>query len=157
MSDRFVVMHKKIEATIQEYGQSIQAVFSGEDDDAPPFMYTIGNYGHGLPEFIVVGATDRGPALNQLAEIQRDKGEALYGDITLAEGGLPVRLVDCSSHAVRDVLTVQVGQHYRTERYAVTQILLPDDEGRFPGDPECEEHYASFPLLADAGPTGAKA
>jgi Domain of unknown function (DUF4262) len=45
-------------------------------------------------------------------------------------------------------ITIQAGQFYGTEEYPVQQVLIPDPDGRFPGDPNCQPPYCRFPVLA---------
>ena len=43
--------------------------------------------------------------------------------------------------------TVQVGEYYGTNDYAVQQIVAPDTFGRYPEDPQCDLPFRLVPLL----------
>jgi hypothetical protein len=128
---------------IREHGRHILGVFNCEDTTGPEFAYTIGNHDKGLPELLVIG-TPKGGFLNDLSLIMINRGEQFAdGEIVDIGGRFPVKVVDANP-AVRDEFTIQAGQYYGTEDYAVQQVLIPDREGRFPGDPNCDEPYKSF-------------
>jgi hypothetical protein len=59
-------------------------------------------------------------------------------------GKYPVKVIDVSGAVIYDEYTCQVGHFYGTDDYAVQQMLIPDREGKYPGDPGCAEPYASF-------------
>jgi hypothetical protein len=135
---------------IIKYGQFIQGVFATVDEpDFVPFMYTIGNHEKGLPELLIVGKFVSPPVaglLNYLGAKMR------------ADGGLPIGLVDVGAKCpikiapatnvhVGDDYTIQVGQYYGTEDYQVLQVIAPDPQGRFPGDPGCMPPYSQQPNL----------
>jgi hypothetical protein len=105
-----------------------------------PFAYTIGHTERNLPEMLVIGMHSP-PFLNRLGDMQNSLNAPLLGDVDL--GGLfPVRL-----QAVRDQVaaqneyTCQVQEHYGPRDYDVTQVLIPDLKGRFPGEPGCDPRY----------------
>jgi hypothetical protein len=129
---------------IERHGRHLQAVFPVAEGDPPPFVYTIGN--RPLPELLLVGAWDLAWLLNDLSARQREAGEALLGDVSLG-GEHPVRLIDVTDDAVKEKWTVQAGRHYGDEAYLVTQVVVPDKAGRFPGEDGCQEPYAAQPLL----------
>jgi len=149
MTARQTEFHRKVAADIVLHGQSVVGVF-GE----PPFSYTIGNHGVGLPELLVLGI-DPGDAcwvLNRLGAMQRELGKPLIGDVSLGEGAAqPLRLrAVADERRVKDEYTCQVYVHYQTEDYAVTQVLIPDKEGRFPGDAGCAEPFGRVPIFGQA-------
>lgn len=141
-------MRAKTAADIADprYGQSVIGVAG-----RPPFSYTIGNHGRGLPELVIVGLgpLDACYVLNTLGKMQRERGEPLLGDLSLGEGAKqPVRLQPIRDRGlVHDVYTCQVFSFYGTEEYEVTQVLVPDAEGRFPGDPGCAEPFRRQTVL----------
>jgi hypothetical protein len=142
---RFHDLHLKIAHDIATHGQSVMGVAS-----QPSFSYTIGNHGRGLPELIVVGMNplDACMVLNALGRMQRICGEALLGDVSLGKGAAALRLRFVSDELlVKDEYTYQVFVHYMTEDYRVTQVLIPDKAGKFPGDPECAEPYRRARIL----------
>lgn len=127
---------------IKEHGWVIQGVFG--DKDEPPFAYTVGLAGRGLPELIVsglpMGAAQ--PVLNDLARravdgIARLEHGARFTDLLANE--VPMRLIGTDYEAAkaetgvaRNVQIIQTGDpHAEIE---VLQLLWPDKEGRWPGD-----------------------
>ena len=134
---------------ISESGQHVQRVSAGEEPDEPAFMYTIGNHQHGLPELLIIGPTASQfiDLLNYLGEIQRKLGRA-FGHEELVDLGakFPVRIVDAGAEGRNDY-AIQVGVFYGTEDFEIRQVLLCDQLGRWPDNPDCEEPYRNQPIL----------
>jgi hypothetical protein len=61
-------------------------------------------------------------------------------------GKFPPKIIDASSF-VKQFYTIQAGQFYGTEDYSVQQVVFSDKSGKYPGDPDCEEPYASIPVF----------
>jgi len=146
-----------IAAKIKESGQAVQVVYLTEHDPpgSQPFMYTIGNYRHGLPELLVVGTDSNAIAgvLNRLGKIQRDRGKDFKdGELVSVGGKFPVRIVDAGV-AGRTRYATFVGIFYGTDSYEVRQVLLPDTEGRWPDTPGCDAPYRNQPILSATGQT----
>ena len=135
---------------ITKHGLAVIAV-PDPDGRAPTFLYTIGNHERGLPELIWVGTGDPKAfcgVLNHASEIQRERASAFaHGELVSLGGRLPVKIVDATVRAKADY-TFQVGHYYDTEDYQVRQLLAPDRDGRYPGDPLCAEPSASRPVLS---------
>jgi hypothetical protein len=123
---QFYEQHRR---NIEKGGQSLQGVFGGNDT----FVYTIGNHGVGLPEFLVTGIeyNSAGRMLNELGEQQRHNRIPLLGRHSFG-GKFPVRLVDVTCEMVKRDYTIQVGRYYNDENYRVTQVVWPDKQGRYP-------------------------
>jgi hypothetical protein len=143
-----------ISGHIDRYGQHLVKVFLTDDDPphALPCIYTIGNHERRLPELLIVAFNDGQDAdiLNHLAEMQRKRGTAFrHGEEVSLGGTYPVRIVAAGQRA-RDEYAVQIGVYYHTESYDVRQVLYCDPNGRFPGDPGCEEPYCQQPDLSRA-------
>jgi Domain of unknown function (DUF4262) len=51
--DELSEFHRRTAAHIEREGRSIVGVFAADEDDGPPFSYTIGNHLKGLPELLV--------------------------------------------------------------------------------------------------------
>jgi hypothetical protein len=137
-------MHKDIDRDIQKYGRSIIGV-GGEGDD-PSFAYTIGNWKAGLPELLVIGTRQAG-FLNDLSEQMLDRGAAFANNELVSLGGrYPLKAVIANKTA-RDRYTVQAGEHFGTEGYALLQMLLADRNGVFPDEPGCMQPYSQMPVL----------
>lgn len=143
-----------IRTNIQKHGQFILNVFNHETYGS--FGYTIGNRQRGLPDLLIMGAgpTVAGHVLNQLAQLQVDRGESLEnGEIFSAEmfglspaagsaatggPGYQLKIVHASDEAKREC-TIQTGQFYRDEfGYELVQVVISDSEGRFPDNAECD-------------------
>jgi hypothetical protein len=57
-----------------------------------------------------------------------------------------MKLINANASA-REEYTIQAGEHFGHDEYKVMQVLIPDEDGRFPGEDGCEEPYASVPVL----------
>jgi hypothetical protein len=137
---------------IAKSGQFILGVFG--EPDAPWFNYTIGNYQKGLPELLIVYPGSKkmyerlAGTLNRAGEIQRERGQGFeHGELVSLGGRLPVKIVDATAQA-KVGYTFGVAHYYGTDDYQVRQIVMPDPDGRYPGDPLCAEAYASLPVLS---------
>ncbi len=123
------------------------------DETHFPFIYTLGNCASGLPELLMIGSSNEA-TLNSICELMRWCRRA-FQERELIE--LP-----CYDYAFRAVngnddakiYAWQVDAYYRFEDYSVQQILIPDNSGRFPDDPECEEPYRLVPILTGRSKLG---
>jgi hypothetical protein len=143
-------MYDKMRKDIATMGQSMLGVLG--DKNTPPFIYTIGNAERGLPELLIIGAADNsiGDVLNVIGEKMRERGRPFdNGELINIGGKFPLKAINTTPKAKEDY-TIQAGQYLGHEDYAVQQLLIPDKHGRFPGDPKCEEPFASCPLLSPA-------
>jgi hypothetical protein len=146
----------RIRAIIDNHGQMLQSVHrsAGDPPNFQPFIYTIGNHERGLPELLFVcDATEGfGATVNALGELQRNRDIAFAPDEIVSLGGrFPVRILDAGAPG-REEFAVQAGVFYETEDFEVRQILLCDEEGRWPGDQLCAEPFASQPVLGGSLP-----
>jgi hypothetical protein len=140
--------HRRTAAHIEREGRSIVGVFpvEGEEGDGLAFSYTIGNHLKGLPELLVIG-TAQGFFLNTLSHLMIAAGHGFKdGETVRTSGGKEVKLIRANAFA-REEYTIQAGEHFGHDEYEVMQVLIPDKEGRFPGDEGCEKPYASVPVL----------
>jgi hypothetical protein len=119
-----------------------------EDDEGPPFGYTIGmlkTFGH--PEFVVVGLTDpevMHQFLNALgAEVKRGRRFA-SGDSTpgIIEG-FEVRFAEVPRSAY-DEHFGYASWYYKGQTYPVLQCLWPDAKGNFPADADFDPDLRSL-------------
>lgn len=145
-------MQDTVRQNIATYGQHVWQVLPNADDppDTPPFVYTVGNHEHGLPELLLIGTAETWAVdlINELGERQRARGVGFLHDELVGLGGtFPVKLVEVGSIA-REDYTIQVGCYYATEDYSVRQVLLCDRAGHFPGDPECAPPFRWQPILS---------
>lgn len=132
---------------IRTAGRSIIGVSPCVGDDGVPFSYTIGNHLKGLPELLIIGS-GHAPYLNDLSRLMIARGKA-FDDGELVKPlilTLPVKMIRAGDLA-RDQYTVQAGEYFGHQDYALMQAVLSDREGRFPGDAGCQKPWSQFPIL----------
>jgi hypothetical protein len=136
--------HQDIENDIRREKRSVICVAG--DDDSLPFAYTIGNSITGLPELLIIGTT-QGNVLNALSLKMIEHGQGFAdGECVDLGGKFPVKIIIANQRAKRDY-TIQATEHFGRDDYAVQQVLIPDRNGRFPDDPQCQHPYSTFPIL----------
>lgn len=140
------VLKEKIRANIANYGQHVVCVgiSKGDPADFLPFVYTIGNHQLGLPELLLIGQSDDlfVSIVNAVGEVQREGGKAFtHGERVDFSARLPALIVEAGQRG-RDEYAVQAGVYYGTDNFEVRQILLPDRNGRFPGEAGCLPPYS---------------
>ena len=148
LEKEFMAIMEGIYRNVEKHGQHIVSI----PDATPPFSYTIGNHECGLPELLLFDLTlsedTASTILNRLGRIMRDRRKAFdHGEMASLGGKCPVKIID-TSREVKEEFTLFVGVYYGTDDYRVQQVVLCDIEGRFPGDPDCSEPYASQLVLA---------
>jgi hypothetical protein len=137
---------------VSEYGWAVELVEAGEAESEPAFAYTVGLHKtFGAPELIVVGLSR-----DVMHEILNDLGEQIKAGQPLPVGepisgiieGYPVRLRE-----------VRAPESYRAHvgyalwfnggyDFALLQVLWPDKQGRFPGDPDANAAVVALqPLI----------
>jgi hypothetical protein len=141
--DRFRRMHAAIADSIRENGRFVLMVAA-----SPPFLYTVGNQSHGLPELLLIGlASSAAAALNSLSQKLIERGASFDDDELVSLGGrFPVKIITADERARRDY-TIQATVHYGTEDYTVQQVIACDRNGYFPDDPRCQPPYSEVPIL----------
>src|SRR5262249_22829314 len=141
----------RIREIIESDGQYVQSVFA-DRDDRPSFAYTVGNAGRALPEFIVLGddAGAFGQALDDLGRQQRDGTRRFKaGDVVTLDGyNVPLRLGATCDFA-RSYYATLVSRYYRLSDFELLQVIWPDRQGRFPGEPGWRRARHVQPLLDD--------
>ena len=157
MEREWAQIRAQLRDKIAKSGQAVQIVYVTERDrpGARPFMYTIGNHAHGLPELLIVDTDLEAFAgvLNRLGKIQRDRKTAFADEERVSIGGkFPLRIVDAGEIG-RTKYASFVGIYYRTRDYEVRQVLLPDTSGRWPDTPGCALPYANQPVLSKVAQT----
>jgi Domain of unknown function (DUF4262) len=133
--------HDGVEKDIKAYGRRIICV--GPTEAEPPtsqndfFAYTVGNARRGLPELLIIGTSRGGYMLNPLSEMMIERGQK-FADGEMIECGckFPFCLID-ANETVKDSYTIQAGEHYSSQDYAVMQVVIPDRDGHFPWQPKC--------------------
>jgi hypothetical protein len=136
-------------ATIRRHGWAIQYVSGGactypgcdcSDDEGPSFAYTIGLFGMGHPELLILGvdpATASG-VLNTLGERIRS-GEALIPGQLVSCDGWPHRIIPEEVPNPGDIV-LGANDFYRrpqTHSVPVLQLSYDDLSGRFPWEEGC--------------------
>lgn len=141
---------RSIRKVIDKHGQFVMCVYAEEgDSEDAPFVYTIGNHEHGLPELLIVGFGENwaGMILNLLGAKQRDGGRGFEpGEFVDLGGAFPVRISEGGAIG-REVYAQRVGTFYRTRDFALRQVILPDPDGRWPEDPACALPFSRQPIL----------
>ena len=106
-----------------------------DDDDGPPFAYTVGLFGVGHPELVIVGAgvnTSAG-VLNELSDRVRAGGSLLPGDLITFEQW-PHRIVPEAVPNPGEILYAANRHYERPAEVSVPalQLIYDDTSGRFP-------------------------
>lgn len=128
---------------ITKYGRRFIGILG--DAENLSFTYTIDNHIHGLPELLVIG-THEGYFLNALSEMMLQRGCAFTDGELVPNGKVSVKIVNANARA-REEYTIHAGWYPGTDDYAVQQVLLPDENGRFPDDPKCQKPFCTVPIL----------
>ena len=133
--------YKEIKKSIKSHGRFI---FAEDDGVGPPFAYTIGNTEKGLPELLAIGVCGHNAlALDHLSDIMVERGEPFQeGEVVdiskWCDDRYPTEFKVINTNAkARDEYTIRAGQYFGHEDYQVQQVLIPDRQGYFPGDPKC--------------------
>lgn len=141
-------LQEETRKNIEKHGQQLVGVIPDNDDEMF-FIYTIGNYEAGNAELLYVGirAYDAiGVLLNKLYDIRKNRGTPFQnGELVEFGAKCSVKIVNAHSPEVRKKYLTQVTNYYGTVDYAVQQVIIPDANGRFPGEEGCEEPWASQP------------
>jgi hypothetical protein len=143
-----------IDAVIEDHGWALRAVL-GDGPGVPPFTYSIGLFDR-LPELLCIGpcAEVAGPTVNALARRLLSQPElALPGqqvELPTDRGALPEVRLGAVDARWRGLYVTQAMNHHGTDDIDILQVLVPDPDGRFPGDPDVDAYSYSFqPVLAD--------
>jgi hypothetical protein len=130
-------MMRKIEGNITRCGWHSTGVGGG-------FLYTTGLAGRGHPELVIAGLppdTAHGLVASAydviLAGTALGPGEVYEGIIV----GFPVRFADVDQDSCRHPLSVTTRFYGR--QVPALQLLWPDPQGRFPGEPYCDRRMAA--------------
>jgi Domain of unknown function (DUF4262) len=152
--------HDRIAEIIEEHDQYVMAVVTDDDNhsgDHPfDFVYSIGNTGRGLPELLMLGNMDfhvMGGVLNDLGRLMRERGRPFDdGEVVPTGGRLPVKVINAGSVAGAEY-ACWAGDYYQTDAVRVQQVLVPDTDGRFPGEPGCAGPFSEVPVLVETKQT----
>lgn len=143
----------RVKDDMQRNGRSVIVVLpdpnSKDVNDA--FAYTIGNSIIGLPELLMIGV--HGPEgvliLNTLSrQMIRRGGEYKDGEhAPVGNAKFHVCMI-AAKESVKDDYTIQATNMMGRKEYDVQQVVVPDQHGRFPWDPDCERPYADVVVHA---------
>jgi hypothetical protein len=124
--------------TIRSHRWAVQYVGRGEQSDEPPFGYTVGLFGLGHPELVVVGLgyEEACGVLNKVGGMVLDDRDLLPGEVLCDDDGTPVITVELLPNPA-DVLFSANRFYRRPDEFSVPayQLTWALDGGIFPWDP----------------------
>lgn len=134
----------------ETHGSAVQYVMSDDTFNIPSMFYTVGMCQHEMPDLIVFGLgglpQQSAPIVNTIVS------RALKGDLKLIDGqiiheaaNLPLRLRAINPE--KGFVFAAGARRFATEKgheASLIQILLPDVQGRFPGDESCDPRIAQM-------------
>jgi hypothetical protein len=144
---------KEIKSTMNEFYQHMANVIAEKkriilaipnNKKEPGFFYTIGNQEKGSPELLVIGNFDPDAItilLNELSEKLLEQGKPFNNGELINLGGEQSVAVWSATDHVHTEYTIQAGQFYGNEDYEVQQVVIPDNNGRWPEDPLCHKSW----------------
>jgi hypothetical protein len=130
-----------VRGTIEKHGWAVPVVLDDGPGD-PPFAYSIGLHGRGLPEVLVVGpcTTHAGALVQHVASVlAAGRATPRAGTVVDLPPKLPwarIRLGAVQPHWARRFV-IQADAHYGQD-VAVLQIIAPDGAGRGPDHDEVD-------------------
>lgn len=135
----------KIWSDIDKHGISI---ISTATIDNRPFTYTIGHCLKGWPELIVFGLdpVDAQMMFNELHRIWEERGYPAQPETEYKFEGAKCPFYFVEVDPEKNDHTHCVGLITRNE-YRVLQIIVPDPEGRYPWNSECDPRFKAQPVL----------
>jgi hypothetical protein len=124
--------------TIRAHRWAVQYVGAGNAPDEPAFGYTIGLFGLGHPELVVVGLGPQAThgVLDQVAGLVAGGRDLVPGELLPVEDTAARLLVEVVPNPGEVVLGAN--RHYQRPAeisVAALQLTWSDAEGRFPWDP----------------------
>ena len=133
--------------TIRTHGVAVQYVMRGEESDEPPFGYTVGLFGVGHPELVVVGVghDTAGRMLNHMADLVFDGRNLVPGEVVVHEDGAQLFTVEPVPNP-GEILFSANRFYQRPDEFSVPayQLTWAHPGGVFPWDagypcpPECQ-------------------
>ena len=138
----------RLAQVIRRHRFAVQYVWSGDRPDEPGFGYTVGLFGLGHPELVVVGLDHRlsHGLLNKIAQLVVDGRNLVPGEVMTDDAGQDILSVEVLPNP-GEVLFSANRFYERPDEYSVPafQLTWADPAGRFPWDPECEAGAARQP------------
>jgi len=132
---------REVKQNIEAFGQHLFQVFG--EGPVPGFTYTIGNADRGLPELLLIGDFPSHIAaalLNELGAKMREVGEPLAAGLIDIGWSIPIKVREAGPRA-RSRYSIQVDQYLGHGHYSVLQVMVCDENGRYPGDAGCNPRY----------------
>lgn len=151
----------RIKTVIRRHGWAIEYIgggscsvpgCDGDDDDGPPFAYTVGMFGLGHPELLVFGLDPGATArlLNSLGDRIRADDSLIPGQMVSVEGWNH-RVVAEEVPNPGEIVFTANRFYERPPEFSVPvlQLTYDDDAGRFPwepgfADPEMQPRPGTF-------------
>jgi hypothetical protein len=142
LAAKAAALYARMDADIARTGRSIIGVM----DASTPFSYTIGNHLEGYPELIMFGLHPRDAMmmLNIVSELPMLR-HIRNGELVSVGGTFPMLALDCRESA-KTRYAVQAERYLHHADFRLLQLVAPDRQGRFPGDPDCDPAFV-VPLL----------
>ncbi len=150
--DVFAQIARKTMDTIEKYGHEVRYIFPVDPSDRTAFAYTVGRTLKGRPELLVTGGISKEVMhfmCNEAAAI--DDKTPLMDGMELPAGalleGFPVRVVaadpvDGEMYGAIDL--------FGLAGMSALQLVWPDMDGDFPGDPDYSLPEYAQPLYPEA-------
>jgi hypothetical protein len=125
---------------IRTHRFAVQYVCSGDEADEPEFGYTVGLFGLGHPELVVVGLDHdmSHGLLSRVARMVVDGRNLVPGEVIQDEDGQDILAVEVLPNP-GEILYSANRFYERPDEYSVPafQLTWPDAAGTFPWDPRC--------------------
>jgi hypothetical protein len=137
---------RRVEANVKRAGWHATGVFGG----GALFMYTTGLTGGDHPELVITGlpADAAHGVLAAAVDVIRGGTPLVPGrDYEGIAAGFPVRFREVDQDNCTHPLSVTT--LYYGKRVPALQLLWPDPEGRFPGEPGCDPVMAAVQDIAE--------
>ena len=140
--------------TIRAHRFAVQYVFPGEEDsDEPAFGYTVGLFGLGHPELVVVGLSSEGThrLLDGAADLVVDGRDLIPGEVVRRDDGQAVFTVEIVPNP-GEILFSANRFYQRPDEFSVPafQLTWAHRDGSFPWDddypcgPQCQPRPGSW-------------
>ncbi|MGY2004480.1 DUF4262 domain-containing protein [Blastococcus sp. SYSU DS1024] len=127
----------RLAQTIRAHRVAVQYVMRGEESDEPPFGYTVGLFGVGHPELVVVGVDHETASamLNTVADLVLAGRDLVPGELLVLDRDRRLAVEALPNPA--DVLFSANRFYQRPDEFSVPayQLTWTHDGGIFPWDP----------------------
>jgi hypothetical protein len=130
----------RLAQVIRMHRFAVQYVWSGAEPNEPGFGYTVGLFGLGHPELVVVGLDHQlsHGLLNKVAQWVVDGRNLVPGEVIPDDAGQDILTVEVLPNP-GEILFSANRFYERPDEYSVPalQLTWADAAGRFPWDPGC--------------------